>query len=75
MQVAIPVAVFLNVFAMIAVFVFKDGFKAVGILLIAIGVITAISISAYGIVALGMFVAAGIVALRYKSRQTTQSIF
>jgi len=66
MAAAIPIAVILNVFAMIAVFVFKDRFKLVGILLIAIAILTLIAMSAFGIISLGMLLAAGIVALRYK---------
>jgi hypothetical protein len=75
MTVAIPIAVFLNVFAMIAVFVFQNKVKVVGILLITIGIITVISMSAFGIISLGMFLAAGIVALRYKvARKEATSI-
>jgi urocanate hydratase len=67
---AIPIGVFLNVFAMIAVFVFKDRFKMLGILLIVIAILTVIAFSAFGIVSFGMLIAAGIVALRYKRKGT-----
>jgi hypothetical protein len=75
MQVAIPTAIFVNIFAMIGVFVFKDKVKVVGSLLIVIGIISIITIGAFGIVSLGIFITAGIVALRYKvARKETTSI-
>jgi hypothetical protein len=55
--------------AMIVVFVFKDRLRLVGILLIVIAILTLIAMSAFGIVSLGMLLAAGIVALRYKLRK------
>jgi hypothetical protein len=66
MAIAIPIAIFLNVFAMITVFVFQNKTKVVGILLIVIAVISVISLGGFGIVSLGMLLAAGIVALMYK---------
>lgn len=52
MQVAIPTTVFVNVFAMIVVFVLKERTKIVGITLIIIGIISIITISAFGIIEL-----------------------
>jgi hypothetical protein len=66
MSVAIPVGVFGSVAAMVLVFVIKDKFKPLGIILIVLGVIVLIATGGFGIVGFAMFVVAGIVTLRYK---------
>jgi hypothetical protein len=67
MAAAIPVGIFGSVIAMILVFVIKR-LKALGIILIVLGVIVVIATGGFGIVGFAMFVAAGIVALRWKLR-------
>ena len=72
MSAAIPIVVFANVFAMIAVLVFKRQTNIVGIILIVIAVITVIGAGAFGIVGFGLLIAAGIVALRYKIKPSEE---
>ena len=57
---------------MVLVFVIKDRFKALGIVLIVIGIIILIVTSGFGIVGFGMFIATGIVALRYKPKPSME---
>jgi hypothetical protein len=57
---------------MVLVFVIKDRFKALGIVLIVLGIIIPIAPSGFGIVGFGMFIAAGIVALRYKPKPSME---
>jgi hypothetical protein len=72
--VAIPVSVFASIAAMVLVFVIKDRFKALGIILIVLGVIIVISTSGFGIVGFAMFIVAGIVAIRYKPKPAPAAI-
>jgi hypothetical protein len=60
------IAILGSVAAMVLVFVIKDRFKPLGIILIVLGVIVVIATGGFGIVGFVMFVVAGIVALRYK---------
>jgi Protein of unknown function (DUF4064) len=66
--VAIPVSVVASIIGMVLVFVIKDKFKALGIILIVLGVVIVIATSGFGIVGFAMFIVAGIVALRYKPK-------
>jgi glucan phosphoethanolaminetransferase (alkaline phosphatase superfamily) len=70
--VAIPVSVIASMIGMVLVFVIKDRFKALGIVLIVIGIIILIVTSGFGIVGFGMFIATGIVALRYKPKPSME---
>jgi glucan phosphoethanolaminetransferase (alkaline phosphatase superfamily) len=73
MAVAIAVAILLNIFAMMAVFVFKNRLKVIGTVLIVVGVISLISIGFFGVVSFGMLLAARIVAFRYKNKEVVSS--
>jgi len=52
--------------------VIKDKFKPLCIILIVLGVIVVIATGGFGIVGFAMFVVAGIVALRYKPKQSME---
>ena len=69
---AIPVAVIVSIAAITLVFVIKDRLNVLGIILIVLGVITVISVSAFGILGLALFVAAGVIALRAKPVQVNE---
>ena len=72
MSVAIPVGIFSSIAAMVLAFVIKDRFKPLGIILIVLGVIVVIATGWFGIVGFAMFVVAGIVAIRYKSKPSME---
>jgi hypothetical protein len=66
LSAAVPIAVFASIAAIALVFVIKHRLKILGIILIVLGIITAISVSAFGILGLVLFVVAGVLALRTK---------
>lgn len=68
MTTAIPVGIFGSIAAMVLVFVIKDKFRPLGIILIVLGVIVVIATGGFGLVGFAMFIVAGIVALRYKPK-------
>jgi hypothetical protein len=72
LSAAIPIGVFGSVAAMVLVFVIKDRFKPLGIILIVLGVIVVIATGGFGIVGFAMFVVAGIVVLRYKPKPSME---
>ena len=66
LSAAIPIAVFASIASIVLVFVIKQKLKALGIILIILGVIIVIATSAYGIVGFVLLVVAGVLALRAK---------
>ena len=72
MSVAIPVGIFGSVAAMVLVFVIKNRYKPLGIILIVLGVVVVVATGGFGIVGFAMFVVAGIVALRYKPKPSME---
>jgi hypothetical protein len=72
MSTAIPVGVFGSVAAIVLVFVIKNKFKPLGIILIILGVTVVIATGEFGIVGFAMFVVAGILGIRYKPKSSME---
>jgi hypothetical protein len=66
LSAAIPISVFASIASIVLVFVIKQKLKALGIILIILGVIIVIATSAYGIVGFVLLIVAGVLALRAK---------
>lgn len=62
-------AIILYIVTMVIAFVIKEKPKIVGIVLIAISVITLFLMGLFGVIAFALLLTAGIVALRYKKPQ------